>query len=133
MLSMSINPCEMSRYTVPRMFSGMKSWTIRALTITRSPTVMVPDFTPTAAIIIIETTPTAATTRCPVLRIERDVCVTMDDGRISPSRRRTAVPRELGVEYVTVRSSEQSMALDFARCRIRSSPSGDCASACEQG
>ena len=38
----------------------------------------VPFFTPMAAITIIVTTPSAATTRWPVLRMEREVCVTMD-------------------------------------------------------
>lgn len=39
---MSIRACRVSLYTVPRKLSGRESWKSRPLTITRSPTVIVP-------------------------------------------------------------------------------------------
>ena len=42
MALMSISACLFSRYTVPRKLSGSESWNKRPLTMTRSPTDMVP-------------------------------------------------------------------------------------------
>ena len=73
MRSMSIIDCLISRYTMPMKLSGMNSCSSRALTSTKSPTVLRPAATSSPAITMHSVSAMVKITACPVLRTASEV------------------------------------------------------------